>query len=100
MTSRGYEGALRDLRFEIEKLQARVIELEKKLEGVRDLNEEKFVGEHGELVTKIEAGKILGVSRQTIVRMLWDGRLKGTMDNSRVSVRSIYKYLHGFEEEV
>lgn len=96
------EGCYRDLKFIVKKLEARVSELEKKLERLsepEDLKEEKFVRDHGELVTRIEAGKIIGVSRQTISKMLWDGRLKGTVDNSRVSVRSIYRYLHSFEEE-
>ena len=55
--------------------------------------EDELVRRWGEYVTKTEAADILGVCRATIYFMLDDGRLTRGMGGSKVSLRSIARYM-------
>lgn len=55
--------------------------------------EREMVEVYGEYVNKSEAASILGVCRATIYTMMGDGRIKGGMAGSKISVRSIARYM-------
>ena len=54
-----------------------------------------LLARHGEAVTKAKAARIIGVHVNTITNMIHDGRLQMCAGNTRVSVRSIARYLDG-----
>ena len=84
----------------MDKLEQRVLELEK-LAQIGELfrdeslmgTEKELVDMHGTYVDKSTAAKILGVCRATVYAMLADGRIEGACSGRRVDVRSIARYL-------
>lgn len=83
----------------IEALERRIKRLETylKLEPMpleESRGEELLVAKYGEIVSKIKAAQICGVSRATIYAMIQDGRLSSAGGN-RISVRSIAHYIYG-----
>lgn len=52
-----------------------------------------MVRTYGEVCTKAEAARILGRDRQTIPRMIADGRISEACAGTMVDVRSIAKYI-------
>lgn len=52
-----------------------------------------LLDKYGEACKYTDAGKIIGCSRYTVMNMLEDGRLEYACAGTRVSVRSIARYL-------
>ena len=61
--------------------------------------EQEYVDAHGEFVDKTTAAKLLGVTRATVYSMLKDGRISSAYEGKRISVRSIYRYMHAREKK-
>ena len=82
---------------ELRALEARMDMLEGQMRQMkRNKTAESLVERHGYLLTKHEAGKLLGVCRQTIYAMIRDGRLEESVDG-RVLTESMAKYVSGKE---
>ena len=62
-------------------------------ERIAESRTDLFVQRYGETVNKMHAGLILGVTYQTIFRMLADGRIRAACGGRRVDVRSIAEYI-------
>lgn len=54
---------------------------------------ELLVNKHGEVCTRTDAAQILSKCRQTINKMLADGRLDSACAGEMVDVRSIARYI-------
>lgn len=60
--------------------------------------EEYMVDKYGECVTRARAVEILGRSRQSIYRMLEDGRLESVCGGDMVCTHSIARYISSPKE--
>lgn len=58
-----------------------------------ETREAAMVKEHGEVVNRTEAGKILGMNAVTINRLLNEGVLMWACAGTRVDVRSIARFI-------
>lgn len=58
----------------------------------------EMIRRYGWFVDKSVAAEIIGVSRQTVYKMLADGRLTAACAGKRVDVRSIAEYLRRSSE--
>jgi hypothetical protein len=54
---------------------------------------ERMTKQYGEAVTKVDAARMLNVSRQTILAMTNDGRLETVCEGRKISVQSIAEYM-------
>lgn len=83
-----------ELTLRVKELEERLAKLEAKVKNKIDMTlEAVLIRQHGEIVSKPVAARILGVSRTTIDNMLKDGRLKPTCEGKRVYTRSIAQYM-------
>ena len=60
------------------------------------LNErtEAMVTRYGEVCTKTEAGRIMGLTINTVKKMIADGRIDDACGGTMVDVRSLARYIH------
>ena len=83
-----------ELTLRVRELEERLAALEKKVRNKIDMTlEAVLIRQHGEVVSKPVAARILGVTRTTICNMLQDGRLKPACEGRRVETRSIARYM-------
>ena len=89
------EDRFADCEARIEALERRVLVIETDLARAKACTgiALPLTEQYGEHVTKANAANILGVTRATIYTMLRDGRISATHGGSRVSVRSIERYM-------
>lgn len=91
-----------DLKCEVEMLKAEmdILRIEiKRLKATRnvvrlDLEEDYYVKQHGELVYKTDAAKMLNVTRTTVYAWIDRGVLETDSEGRRVTTRSIYRYIN------
>ena len=61
--------------------------------------ENLLVAQHGEVTTISNAARVLSRARNTVMKMLQDGRLDYACEGTRVDVRSIARYIMAPKQE-